>query len=121
MADDLRAGTLMPPQDVADLSKLTQAFFDRKPDVSVPGQRVSFGTSGHRGSSLSTTFNKDHIVAITEAICRYRQSQGIDGPLHLGRDTHALSEPAFSVALEVLAANGVDTVIDAEGGYTQRP
>ena len=121
MSDDPRAGTLVPAQDVVDLSKLTQAFFDRKPDVSMPAQRVSFGTSGHRGSSLDTTFNEDHIVAITQAICRYRTSQGIDGPLYLGRDTHALSEPAFHVALEVLAANGVDTAIDAAGGYTPTP
>lgn len=121
MANDLRAGTLAQAQDVVDLSKLTQAFFDRKPDVSVPGQRVLFGTSGHRGSSLDATFNEDHIVAITQAICRYRNSQSIDGPLYLGRDTHALSEPAFYVALEVLAANGVDTMIDAAGGYTPTP
>lgn len=121
MGDDPRAGTLVPAQDVVDLSKLTQAFFDRKPDVSMPAQRVSFGTSGHRGSSLDTTFNEDHIVAITQAICHYRTSQGIDGPLYLGRDTHALSEPAFHVAIEVLAANGVDTAIDAGGGYTPTP
>ena len=121
MTDDPRAGTLAPEQDIVDLSKLTRAFFDRKPDVSSPAQRVSFGTSGHRGSSLDTTFNEDHIVAITQAICRYRNSQGIDGPLYLGRDTHALSAPAFYVALEVLAANGVNTMIDAGGGYTPTP
>ncbi len=121
MADDPRAGTLASAQDVVDLSELTRAFFDRKPDVSVPTQRVIFGTSGHRGSSLDTTFNEDHVVAITQAICRYRNSQGIDGPLYLGRDTHALSEPAFYVAQEVLAANGVNTMIDAGGGYTPTP
>lgn len=121
MANDPRAGTQVPAKDVVDLSKLTRAFFDRKPDVSVPAQRVSFGTSGHRGSSLDTTFNEEHIVAITQAICRYRKTQGIDGPLYLGRDTHALSEPAFHVALEVLAANGVAAMIDATGGYTPTP
>jgi len=116
-----RAGTLASPEEVVDLSKLTQAFFNRKPDVSVPAQRVAFGTSGHRGSALNTTFNEDHIVAITQAICRYRASQGIDGPLYMGRDTHALSEPAFYVALEVLAANGVHTMIDVDSGYTPTP
>lgn len=100
---------------------LTQEFFSRKPDVSVPAQRVTFGTSGHRGSALNATFNEDHIVALTQAICRYRASQSIDGPLYMGRDTHALSEPAFYVALEVLAANGVHTMIDANGGYTPTP
>ena len=119
MGEDPRAGTLT--QDPVDLSSLTRAFFDRKPDASMPAQRVAFGTSGHRGSSLDTTFNEDHIVAITQAICAYRASQGIDGPLYLGRDPHALSEPAFHVALEVLAANGVDTAIDSGGGYTPTP
>ena len=96
MGNDPRAGTLAPAQDVVDLSKLTQAFFERKPDVSVPAQRVAFGTSGHRGSSLDTTFNEDHIMAITQAICRYRASQGIDGPLYLGRDTHTLFRTGLS-------------------------
>jgi phosphoglucomutase len=121
MKTDPGAGTVVPPDAVLDVAKLTQAFFDRKPDVSVPGQRVAFGTSGHRGSSFDTTFNEDHIVAITQAICRYRASQGIDGPLYMGRDTHALSEPAFYVALEVLAANGVHTMVDANGGFTPTP
>lgn len=121
MGTDPRAGTLVPSTEVINLAKLTSDFFNRKPDVSVPGQRVSFGTSGHRGSAFNTTFNENHIVAITQAICRYRASQGIDGPLYMGRDTHALSEPAFYVALEVLAANSVATMIDAGGGYTPTP
>ena len=104
-----------------DLTKLTSDFFNRKPDVSVPQQRVSFGTSGHRGTAFNTTFNENHIVAITQAICRYRASKGIDGPLFVGRDTHALSEPAFHVALEVLAANGVTIMVDAGNGFTPTP
>ena len=118
---DPRAGTLAPPADIIDIAKLTRAFFDRKPDVSMPEQRVLFGTSGHRGSAFDTTFNENHIAAITQAICRYRASQGIDGPLYVGRDTHALSEPAFQVALEVLAANGVAVLVDAAGGFTPTP
>jgi len=121
MTIDPGAGTVVPADAVLDVAKLTQAFFDRKPDVSVPAQRVAFGTSGHRGSSFDTTFNENHIVAITQAICRYRASQGIDGPLFMGRDTHSLSEPAFYVALEVLAANGVQTLIDSGGGFTPTP
>ena len=93
MTIDPRAGTLVETENVLDVSKLIQAFFDRKPDISVAAQRVKFGTSGHRGSAFDTTFNEDHILAITQAICRYRASQGIDGPLFLGRDTHALSRP----------------------------
>ena len=121
MTDDPRAGTLVPSSEVLDLAKLTKAFFDRKPDVAVAAQRVAFGTSGHRGSAFDTTFNEDHIVAITQAICRYRATQGINGPLYVGRDTHALSEPASQVALEVLAANGVAAMIDADGGFTPTP
>jgi phosphoglucomutase len=121
MTIDPRAGTLVEPGQVLDVSKLTQAFFDRKPDISVPAQRVKFGTSGHRGSAFDTTFNEDHILAITQAICRYRASQGTNGPLFLGRDTHALSRPAFQVALEVLAANGVTVMVDDHEGYTPTP
>src|SRR5665213_2491121 len=121
LRSDPRAGTLVSPSEVVNLAKLTGDFFNRKPDVSIPAQRVSFGTSGHRGSSFNTTFNENHIVAITQAICLYRVSQGIDGPLYMGRDTHALSEPAFQVALEVLAANGVVTRVDAGGGFTPTP
>ena len=121
MTIDPRAGTLVETDKVLDVSKLIKAFFDRKPDISVPAQRVKFGTSGHRGSAFDTTFNENHILAITQAICRYRASQGIDGPLFLGRDTHALSRPAFQVALEVLAANGVTIMIDDHEGYTPTP
>jgi phosphoglucomutase len=121
MKIDPRAGKLIDPAAALDVSLLTRAFFDRKPDVSNPAQRVSFGTSGHRGCAFETTFNEDHILAITQAICRYRAARGIDGPLFLGRDTHAVSESAFYVALEVLAANGVTTMVDSGGGYTPTP
>jgi phosphoglucomutase len=121
MSIDPRAGTLVEPSQVLDVAKLTKAFYDLKPDVAVPAQRVSFGTSGHRGSAFSTSFNEDHILAITQAICRHRASQGIDGPLFLGRDTHALSRPAFDTALEVLTANGVTVMVDAQEGYTPTP
>jgi phosphoglucomutase len=121
MTIDPRAGTLVETENVLDVSKLIQAFFSRKPDASVVAQRVKFGTSGHRGSAFDTTFNEDHILAITQAICRYRASQGIDGPLFLGRDTHALSQPAFQVALEVLTANGVTIMVDDHDGYTPTP
>jgi phosphoglucomutase len=121
MTVDVRAGTLVETGKVLDVSQLIQAFFNRKPDISVPAQRVKFGTSGHRGSAFNTTFNEDHILAITQAICRYRASQGIDGPLFMGLDTHALSRPAFQVALEVLAANGVTVMIDDHEGYTPTP
>ncbi len=121
MSIDPRAGKLIDPATALNISDLTQAFFNRKPDVSNPAQRVAFGTSGHRGCAFDTTFNEDHILAITQAICRYRAAQGIDGPLFLGRDTHAVSIHAFHVALEVLAANGVTTMVDSSGGYTPTP
>lgn len=121
MTIDPRAGKLVTQDNILDVSKLTQAFFDRKPDVSNPAQRVAFGTSGHRGCAFDVTFNEDHISAITQAICRYRAAAGIDGPLYLGRDTHAVSESAFYVALQVLAANGVQTMVDSDGGYTPTP
>ena len=121
MTIDPRAGKLIDPAAALDVSRLTQAFFDRKPDVANPAERVAFGTSGHRGCAFDTTFNEDHILAITQAICRYRAGRGIDGPLFLGRDTHAVSEPAFRVALEVLAANGVTTMVDSGGGFTPTP
>jgi len=104
-----------------DVPKLVTAYFTREPDPSIPAQRVAFGTSGHRGCSLDGAFNQAHILAITQAICRYRKQEGIDGPLFVGADTHALSEPAFANAMEVLAANGVETMIDAAGGYTPTP
>ncbi len=104
-----------------DLDKLIAAYYDQKPDPAVAAQKVIFGTSGHRGSSLDCSFNEDHILAITQAICDYRRKQGIIGPLYIGIDTHALSEPAYRSALEVLAANGVETMIAADGEYTPTP
>jgi len=104
-----------------DVAKLVTAYYVLHPDPGDAAQRVSFGTSGHRGSALTATFNEDHIVAATQAICEYRAGQGIDGPLYLGADTHALSEPAWVSALEVLAANDVRVLLDARGGYTPTP
>ena len=104
-----------------DVAALTDAYYSGRPDVEEPAQRVAFGTSGHRGSSLSTSFNEAHIVATTAAICSYRRAQGTGGPLFIGRDTHALSEPAFVTALEVLVADGVDVRVDAADGYTPTP
>ncbi|MDQ0616425.1 alpha-D-glucose phosphate-specific phosphoglucomutase [Arthrobacter globiformis] len=116
-----RAGTVAQPQDLVDLTALLDAYYDVKPDLGDPGQRVAFGTSGHRGSSLKASFNEGHIVAITQAIVEYRAGQGITGPLFLAKDTHGLSEPAQNSALEVLAANGVNVLIDARHGYTPTP
>src|SRR5262245_22855913 len=111
-----------PPKDLLiDADHLRREYYTRKPDLTDRAQRVSFGTSGHRGSSLRGSFNEWHVVAITQAICDYRSSQGISGPLYIGKDTHALSEPAFTTALEVLAANSVETMIDSNGGYTPTP
>jgi phosphoglucomutase len=121
MAIDPRAGTLVEPSEVLDVGKLVEAFFSRKPDVSIPAQRVSFGTSGHRGCPFDTTFNEDHIVAIVQAVCRYRKARRIDGPLFVGRDTHAISEQTFHVTLEVLAGNGVTTMIDSQNSVTPTP
>jgi phosphoglucomutase len=104
-----------------DVPKLLAAYYSGKPDPSIPAQRVAFGTSGHRGSSLDNSFNETHILAITQAICLYRKQQAIDGPLYIGFDTHALSDPAFKSALEVLAANGVDLMIDAANSPTPTP
>ena len=110
------------PKDVlVDTDSLRREYYARKPDFADRAQRVAFGTSGHRGSSLHSSFNETHVLAITQAICDYRSSQGISGPLYIGKDTHALSEPAFTTALEVLAANGVETMIDRNGGYTPTP
>ncbi|NKX55129.1 phosphoglucomutase (alpha-D-glucose-1,6-bisphosphate-dependent) [Arthrobacter mobilis] len=116
-----RAGTLALPSDLVNLTALLDAYFDVKPDLSDPGQRVVFGTSGHRGSSLNGSFNEDHIAAITQAIVEYRAGQGIAGPLFVGKDTHALSDPAQNTALEVLAANNVTTWVDARTGWTPTP
>ena len=115
------AGAQIRADQLVDVVGLLNAYHDLRPDLTDPAQRVSFGTSGHRGSSTARTFNEAHVLAITQAICDYRKSQGIGGPLYLGRDTHALSVPAFMTALEVLAANGVETVIDDEDGYTPTP
>ncbi|MGH3284543.1 MAG: phosphoglucomutase (alpha-D-glucose-1,6-bisphosphate-dependent) [Streptosporangiaceae bacterium] len=121
MAQDPRAGQPAAAEDLVDIAKLVTAYYALHPDPGDAAQRVSFGTSGHRGSAFTATFNEDHILATTQAICEYRAGQGIDGPLYLGADTHALSEPAQVSALEVLAANGVRVLIDARGGYTPTP
>jgi phosphoglucomutase len=118
---DPLAGKPAPPSLLVDVAGLIKAYFRERPDPSVPGQRVAFGTSGHRGSSLKAGFNEAHILAMTQAICLYRKEQGIDGPLFLGWDTHALSEPARATALEVLAANGVEVMLDAQDGVTPTP
>src|SRR5208337_370860 len=115
------AGKPAEPWMLTNIPRLVTAYYSNRPDPSVPAQRVAFGTSGHRGSSLDNAFNEAHILAITQAICLYRKTNSIDGPLFLGVDTHALSEPAFASALEVLAANGVDVMIDSSGGYTPTP
>ena len=116
-----RAGTRALPEDLIDVDALIGAYYDRSPDMADPGQQVVFGTSGHRGSSLDTAFNEAHIIAITAAIVEYRRSQGTDGPLFIGRDTHALSLPAWQTALEVLAAADVEVRIDARDAYTPTP
>jgi len=115
------AGQPADPSLLINVPRLVSAYYTGRPDPSVPTQRVVFGTSGHRGSALDNAFNEAHILAITQAICLYRKQQDIDGPLYIGTDTHALSEPAFASALEVLAANGVDVMVDADHGYTPTP
>ena len=115
------AGQPPPPSMLADIPRLVTAYYTGKPDVAVSSQKVSFGTSGHRGSSLEDSFNEGHILAITQAICEYRSQHGTNGPLFLAKDTHALSEPAFASALEVLAANGVEVLVDQDLGYTPTP
>jgi phosphoglucomutase len=115
------AGRPAEPSMLANIPRLMTAYYTRQPDPAVPEQRVAFGTSGHRGSALAGAFNEVHILAISQAICLYRREQGIDGPLFLGIDTHALSEAAFASALEVLAANEVDVMIDDQSGYTPTP
>ncbi len=116
-----RAGQKARATDLVDLAALTAAYFEHKPDVSVPTQKVAFGTSGHRGSSLNVSFNEQHILAITQAIVEYRASQDICGPIYIGRDTHALSEPAQVSVLEVLAGNDVLALVDSHNGYTPTP
>ncbi|BAH54717.1 phosphoglucomutase (alpha-D-glucose-1,6-bisphosphate-dependent) [Rhodococcus opacus] len=120
MAHD-RAGQVALPEDLVDIAHLVTAYYSGVPDPENPLQQVLFGTSGHRGSSLDTAFNEAHILATTQAIVEYRASQGVDGPLFLGRDTHALSEPAWTSALEVLAANDVTVLIDSRDRYTPTP
>jgi phosphoglucomutase len=115
------AGKPAPKSLLVDVPKLLGAYADLRPDPAVSAQRVAFGTSGHRGSSFDRTFNEWHVLAITQAICDFRKRQGFDGPLYIGTDTHALSQPAFESALEVLAANGVETMIAADGNFTPTP
>jgi phosphoglucomutase len=115
------AGKPAPASMLVDVPKLVTAYYTDQPDPAVVAERVAFGTSGHRGSAFARTFNETHILAITQAICLYRQAHQITGPLFMGMDTHALSEPAFVSALEVLAANGVEVMIDRDGGYTPTP
>src|SRR5271165_555112 len=114
MSIDPRAGKPATPDMLVDVPRLIAAYYDLKPDVNVPTQRVAFGTSGHRGSSFDTTFNENHILATSQAICEYRKMEGTGGPLFLAKDTHALSEPAFKSAMEVLLANGVEVMIDTD-------
>ena len=116
-----RAGTRATTADLVDVPHLLTSYYAVAPDVGEIGQRVAFGTSGHRGSSLDASFNDAHIAATTQAICEYRSAQGTDGPLFIGRDTHALSEPSWTTAVEVLAANGVTVMIDADDRYTPTP
>ena len=115
------AGKPAPRAMLVDLARLEKEHFDRKPDLEDANQFVVFGTSGHRGSSLNGTFAEAHVLAITQAICDYRKAQGITGPLYMGKDTHALSSPAQCSALEVLAANNVETVIQEDDGVTPTP
>lgn len=121
MADPTRAGQPTRPEDLVDVPKLITAYFDEHPDPGVAEQRVAFGTSGHRGSALSVSFNEDHILATSQAICEYRAKEGIGGPLYLGADSHALSEPATASAVEVFAANGVTLRLDSRDGFTPTP
>ncbi|MGC4098697.1 MAG: phosphoglucomutase (alpha-D-glucose-1,6-bisphosphate-dependent) [Nitrospira sp.] len=121
MAIHSLAGHAAPPSVLVDVQKLITAYWTEKPDPAIREQRVSFGTSGHRGSAFKQSFNENHIVAITQAVCEYRAAQHTTGPLYLGKDTHALSEPAFSTALEVLAANGVEVMLDKDDGFTPTP
>jgi phosphoglucomutase len=121
MGIDPRAGQPAPESALANIPRLMRDYYTRRPDPSRAEQRVTFGTSGHRGSSRDGAFTESHILAITQAICEYREAHGVDGPLFLGIDTHALSESAYGTALEVLAANGVHVMVDARDGYTPTP
>ena len=115
------AGKPAPASMLVNAPRLVTAYYSNTPNPALAPQRVSFGTSGHRGSAFDCSFNEAHILAIAQAVCLYRHRAGINGPLFAGMDTHALSEPAFASALEVFAANGVETMIDAKGGYTPTP
>ena len=111
------AGKRAPEAMLVDLARLEREYYAHQPDVADPSQRVSFGISGHRGSPLAGSFTEAHILAITQALCDYRRTQGADGPLYMGKDSHAVSEPAQRTALEVLGANGVDTIIQRDGRH----
>src|SRR5216684_4698358 len=115
------AGKIADASILVDVPRLITAYFVERPDPAIPQERVVFGTSGHRGSAFARSFNEWHILATTQAICEYRSAHAIDGPLFLGIDTHALSQPAFESALEVLAANHVDVMIPAKTDYTPTP
>jgi phosphoglucomutase len=115
------AGKPVAKANLTDIAELVSLYYETQPDVTHPDQKVAFGTSGHRGTSLNTSFTEDHIMAISQAICEYRAEQGINGPLFIGKDTHALSTPAEKTALQVFAANGVTAMIDKDGGYTPTP
>src|SRR5215813_5001133 len=121
MAISPLAGQPAPKELLVDLTRLEQEYYERRPDLQDPNQLVRFGTSGHRGSALQGSFNEAHILAMTQAICDYRRSQSIDGPLVMGKDTHGVSGPAQRTALEVLAANGVETIIQRDDGVTPTP
>src|SRR5271157_2336738 len=121
MAISPLAGKPAPKEMLVDLARLERDYFERRPDMDDPNQQVIFGTSGHRGSSLRGTFTEAHILAVTQAICEYRRGEGADGPLYMGKDTHAISGPAQRTALEVLAANGVETMIQRDDGFTPTP
>ena len=118
---DAKPGQLPPSSSLVNIPRLISAYYTGLPDVGVAAQQVAFGTSGHRGSSFLKSFNEGHVLAISQAICEYRAQQGIDGPLFLGIDTHALSEPAYASTLEVLAANGVEVMIAENDEYTPTP
>src|SRR5213596_1435811 len=121
MAISPLAGKPAPKDMLVDLTRLEREYYERRPDLGDPNQLVRVGTSGHRGTPLHGTFTEAHILAITQAICDYRRIQGTSGPLYMGKDTHALSAPAERTALEVLAANGVETVIQPDDGVTPTP
>ena len=115
------AGKPAPADILINVDELIKAYYERRPDPDDPRQRVSFGTSGHRGSALETSFNEQHILAMTQAICEFRAIKKISGPLFMGKDTHAASGPAQKTAIEVLAANGIETVIQPDDGFTPTP